>query len=172
VILVSTSRLKCQQSKFSRVSKIVICFQMSLKMFSKLHSEIREGDRLSKEALLPETEVSEPRQSSSLTRKFLGTHIAIFSLYTILFLIAWKLQGKSSQSFVDWTFSNHCKSLPQHLSADVLTFRTAPASQAVEIIPLVADIDSPNSFRGNPSVEVDQAWRDLMRGRLIPPRFD
>lgn len=140
-------------------------------MFSKLHSDIRDRDRLSKEALLPETEVSEPPQSSSLTRKLLGTHIAIFSLYTLLFLIAWKLQGKSSQSFVDCTFNNHCKSPPLHISTDVLTFRTAPALQAVEIIPFVADIDAPNSFRGNPSAEVDQAWRDLMEGRLIPPPF-
>ena len=38
--------------------------------------------------------------------------------------------------------------------------------EAVEIMPFWADIDAPNDFKGNPSVKIDKAWTDLMKGRL------
>jgi hypothetical protein len=67
---------------------------------SKQNKDIEDGDRLSEETLLPETELPRPRQPSSVRRKILGIHITIASLYTSLFLVAWHFQVKNSQRFL------------------------------------------------------------------------
>jgi hypothetical protein len=40
-----------------------------------------------------------------------------------------------------------------------------PAADAIEVETVTIDIDSPNPFKGNPSVELDNAWDALIHGQ-------
>jgi len=119
-------------------------------MYSKSSKGLADMDAQSQEALLPEDVLPNLQSHKYLSlKRTLAIHASILGLYTFLFTMAWKFSIRPSCRF---QYTNEAY---------------YPAVKAIEYIQTTRDIDSPNPFKGNPSMEVDHAWEELLHGYNI-----
>jgi hypothetical protein len=136
--------------------------------------DLKDRDQLSQESLLAENYTPRtPMTATVFTRHAVFIHSIILLLYTILFLTAWYFHGKVSPPALQSTVDIYCLySFIPMLNAGLFADHfTAPAAGAVEFVRVLADVDAPNIYKGNPSKELDDAWEDLLKGVLWHARL-